>query len=288
MQDMSLLEWMGRDGLSNEVEVFRKFTAKLMSLQKQVDPSYHSDQYLRDRLLSDVDIPEIRIALRDRIPRTSAQAINCIANRLSDKPKTAGANAVEGKGRMTEVQKWRRDRRDYRGISRENRAPYRQPIYANAAENFDTGGELVEWEVENDGALYSLKRTYGGVSRRQLKTSWKNTHPKRRNDDSGSRKGRRLDSRWLRNVRGCFVCGKLHRANEKDPRHEVTAAIRRLKANHPSALLTISDLETIQNMQDSQAQGSDKEAAEVQWAEDDDLEDEADAFYIQLEEKLAN
>lgn len=42
-----------------------------------------------------------------------------------------------------------------------------------------------------------------------------------------------------------FVCGNPHRANERHPRHEVTAAIRKLQVNYPSDLLTVADLDCI-------------------------------------------
>lgn len=62
-----------------------------MSLQKQLDTPYHKDRFLRDRLLTAVDIPNILTTLRDRMPRTSQQAVNRIANQLCDKPKSAGS-----------------------------------------------------------------------------------------------------------------------------------------------------------------------------------------------------
>lgn len=41
-----------------------------------------------------IDIPPIEIALLDRIPKTTQQLANCIASRLSKKPKTAGLGYV--------------------------------------------------------------------------------------------------------------------------------------------------------------------------------------------------
>lgn len=43
-------------------------------------------------------------------------------------------------------------------------------------------------------------------------------------------------------VRGCFVCGQSHIANDRHTREEVTAAINTLKANLPATLIMISDL----------------------------------------------
>lgn len=87
---MTLTEAMQRDLNSSEIEVFRTIIAQIISVQKQLDTLYHGDRYLRDRLLTTVNIPVIRDALRDLVPRTAHQLINGVANRMSDKPKTAG------------------------------------------------------------------------------------------------------------------------------------------------------------------------------------------------------
>lgn len=57
-----------KDELSNipsdlEVKVFRKFFAKIMLLQKHLCPSYHDDKFLKDILMTAVDIPLIQIVL---------------------------------------------------------------------------------------------------------------------------------------------------------------------------------------------------------------------------------
>ena len=70
-QSMKLSDAMNEEPDESEVTIFRKFTASLMSLQNQLDDSYHDDQFLRDRLLTAVDIPSIQSSLRDRLPRTS-------------------------------------------------------------------------------------------------------------------------------------------------------------------------------------------------------------------------
>lgn len=42
-------------------------------------------------MLTAIDIPAIRVTLRDRITTTSQQAVNRIENQLSDKPRSAGS-----------------------------------------------------------------------------------------------------------------------------------------------------------------------------------------------------
>lgn len=65
-----------------------------MSLQNQLDPSYHTDQFLRDILLTAVDIPHIQASLRDRLPRASQQAIIRMAIKLSESNKSAESSMV--------------------------------------------------------------------------------------------------------------------------------------------------------------------------------------------------
>lgn len=135
---MSLIDWIGKEGLLYEVDHFRKFTAKLMSVQKPLDSSYNYDQYLRDRLLSAVVIPKIRTALRDLIPRKSVQAIERVDKLQSDKPGTAGENAVEYKQEKVGGKSWRKNRwspqQNNQKKYRVNRPPHRRKYAAaNAA-----------------------------------------------------------------------------------------------------------------------------------------------------------
>lgn len=74
--------------------MFRTFVAKIMSLQKQLYPQYHTNTFLHDRLLTAVDIPAIHTKLMVRLPRTSSQAVNRISNQLSDKKSSAGSSAA--------------------------------------------------------------------------------------------------------------------------------------------------------------------------------------------------
>lgn len=71
--NMSLTKEMEERPDGSQMEVFRKFAERLMGLQHQLQRDYHPDRYLRDRLMSAVDILYIQHALRDRTPRTSHQ-----------------------------------------------------------------------------------------------------------------------------------------------------------------------------------------------------------------------
>lgn len=64
----------------SKVNVFGKFVSNVSSLINQVDTTYHTDSFLRDRLLTAVDIPYIQAKIRDRMPDTSQQAVNRVAN----------------------------------------------------------------------------------------------------------------------------------------------------------------------------------------------------------------
>lgn len=78
---------------SSEVSVFRPFVSKLMSLQKKLDLQNHTDSFLRDRILTAVDLPAIQVAFRDRMLRTSQQAVSRISNQLSDEKNKAGSTS---------------------------------------------------------------------------------------------------------------------------------------------------------------------------------------------------
>lgn len=78
----------------SEASLLRKFVARLVMFQIQLDYKYKGDGFLIDQLLTAVDIPIIQIALKDRITRKPQHAVHLISNRLSDNPRTAGAECA--------------------------------------------------------------------------------------------------------------------------------------------------------------------------------------------------
>lgn len=74
-----------------EMAVFNDSVSNLTGLQKKLDTDYHNDRYLRDLLLTEIDIPSIHDHLMERIPRTAQQAIQRTVLRLSEKTKNAGS-----------------------------------------------------------------------------------------------------------------------------------------------------------------------------------------------------
>lgn len=231
-QKVSLSLELRKNPNKSEVEVFNAVIAKLTGFQKQLDADYQRDRYLRDRLLTAIDIPSLQDPLRDRLPRTAQQAIQRTIRRLSDKPKTAGT------------------------------------LIAHVATP-ETDPAEKEEQPHDCEAHYSLGQKYGGQAQKPMKTYG----PK--HADRSNRGGRRLKSGWMRGVKGCFVCGRNHLANDKHPREEVTAAIRRLKENHPAALLSTTDLDAIQSMCSNDNEEPATVEDDVQWADDDDSDDTA-------------
>lgn len=85
---------MSKDPDTSAVEVFRRFVANCMSLQKQLEQGNHDKKYLRDRLMTALGITAIQVSLADHIPRTSQIPVNKTANHLVIIKKTAGSSLV--------------------------------------------------------------------------------------------------------------------------------------------------------------------------------------------------
>lgn len=252
-QSLSLSSALEERPHDAEVTVFRAFVDRLMSLQNQLHPDYNTDRQLRDRLVNAVDIPRIQDSLRDRTPRTAQQLINRVANRLSTKKHSAGGNAAH---LATE-----NDRRD---MEDEKEANYTlgQEYGGEAERNVKLPGS------SRRGTRIALPKTQ---QEHGVRRPTEHTHGHGR----GNRDRRVVKSNWMRGVRGCFVCGRSHRANEHHPRDEVTAAINRLKARHPRALITVDDLAFLANNYLNMDEDDDEEEdPEADVAEDDIFEDE--------------
>lgn len=56
-QSITLSEAMAQEPTESEVKVFRKFVAKLMTLQNQEDTTYHTYHFLGDSLLTAIYLP---------------------------------------------------------------------------------------------------------------------------------------------------------------------------------------------------------------------------------------
>lgn len=60
------------------------------SSQKQLDSKCHGGAFLRDGLLTAIDIPQIRTSLMERINKTSKQALDRVDTHLCGKRNNAG------------------------------------------------------------------------------------------------------------------------------------------------------------------------------------------------------
>lgn len=60
--------------------MFRKFVAKLMLFQKELDRSYINGEFLRDRLVTAANIISVNSAIQDSTNHTAEQLKNGIVN----------------------------------------------------------------------------------------------------------------------------------------------------------------------------------------------------------------
>ena len=97
-----------------------------------------------------------------------------------------------------------------------------------SSEPKSAGAHLAQDDV--DEVHYGMGKTFGGHARKSLRPPY-----------IKKRKSRNP----LASVKGCWVCGKDHRARGRHPRSEILKALKRIKAENPSALYTaehISDM----------------------------------------------
>lgn len=62
---------------------------------------------------------------------------------------------------------------------------------------------------------------------------------------------RRLCLFWIQELKGCFVCDEDHPARQRHNRREISAKIDRLKARHPTELLAVEDLSSMNQMNET-------------------------------------
>lgn len=68
---------------SSEITGSCLFVGKFMGIQKQLDTFYDGDRFLRDELMTAIDIPTVHDSLKYRIPRGAQQLLNSVPNNLS-------------------------------------------------------------------------------------------------------------------------------------------------------------------------------------------------------------
>jgi len=88
------------------LNVFRKMVTNLAKLQRQLSAIYRKDQFLRDQIVMSSDSPSIQQSMRERVPTSSADAINRIATFLSSEPGSAASFIVTHDVHYTTGQKY--------------------------------------------------------------------------------------------------------------------------------------------------------------------------------------
>lgn len=76
---------------------------RLTDIIKQIGKEYNHDLFIRERTLNDIEIPEIKDQLRDRMPRTAQKIVKWAVRILSDKPKTAVTEGVQYTDHETDI-----------------------------------------------------------------------------------------------------------------------------------------------------------------------------------------
>lgn len=63
-----------------------------MEPKNQLDSKYQTNGFFRHRLLSAIEVPAIKVILRDRMLQTSHQAVKRVETQKSDKANSVGSS----------------------------------------------------------------------------------------------------------------------------------------------------------------------------------------------------
>ena len=78
-QENSLINEMRKSPEKTQIEVFRDMHSRLCRLQRQLDPHYHHDKILRDRLLTSLEeMGRVQEVIRQRMPSSVQEERNRI------------------------------------------------------------------------------------------------------------------------------------------------------------------------------------------------------------------
>lgn len=87
---------------------------------------------------------------------------------------------------------------------------------------------------------------------------------------------RKLSSKLIKGIRGCYVCGKNHKARTQHSTQEIRQAIEKLNINNPTAIITVEDFAFISS-----------ELVENEKEDDESMVYESDAYLEELERYIA-
>lgn len=90
-QSLRLSQAMHESPTESELEVFREFCNRPSRLQKQLDPAYRTDNFLRDQFIISADTSQIAQSLHERLLLTSQEARSRIATFPCSEPRSAEA-----------------------------------------------------------------------------------------------------------------------------------------------------------------------------------------------------
>lgn len=131
---------------------------------------------------------------------------------------------------------------------------------------------------DGEEAHYSLGQRYGGDARNkpQRFNKWNRRGRGGANAQRSNHFQRRKPPWWMKNVKGCFVCGREgHRANERHDKEEVSRAVRNLKRKNSTPRLTTEDKAFIAALFEESDQSEDDDA-EANNAEEDYTSEESE------------
>lgn len=145
-----------------------------------------------------IDIPRVQDSLKELVPSSVQQLINKVSNRLRS-PRTAGSTSSYMSDLLQEA------------------------YYESSEENYN----------------YTLGQDYYGDASLQVRGFGWSSMGRGIGDRNGRISGRRQLPNWLRGVKLCMVRGKEdHIANQYQSEEEMKEAVRKLKQNKYTSMLT--------------------------------------------------
>lgn len=135
--------------------------------------------------------------------------------------------------------------------------------------------------------MYTLGQRYHGAARRKMKPCGNEGPSSARSGRQAGHKRNRFERPsplCMRGVKGCLLSGQDYLAKQRHTAEEVTAALEKLMAKHPDAVLIVEDLSSIcvtVNMEEEK--NADEHLDRMQWDESSRSDDE-DIVYPALRE----
>lgn len=98
---------------------------------------------------------------------------------------------------------------------------------------------------------HTFKQNYGGVAKRSLKT-FGSKSPSATHRSTREKLQNFLQQRfrpiWMHGIKGCFLCKEDFLVRRRHGKEDKSRVIERLKAEHPTALVTVENLSAIYHL----------------------------------------